>query len=98
MYFLFIRIKIDEEEWKSIKEQSEQKLKCLTEESDKFKNKLLLNKFDKNQKRVNCFKSIKVDPIFESFYRYITIMVIILKVILIIIKNGFKCFFRVENN
>ena len=62
---MFIRIEIDEEKWKSIKEESDQKLKSLTEESDKFKNKLLLNKFDKNQKHVKWFKSIKIDPIFE---------------------------------
>ena len=59
------RIKLDEEKWKRIKEESEQKLKSLTEESEKFKNKLLLNNFEENQKHVNCFKSIKNDSILE---------------------------------
>lgn len=33
----------------NIIEKSDQKLKSITEEMDKFKNKLLLNKFDENQ-------------------------------------------------
>ena len=40
-------------------------IKCLIKEAEKFKNKLLLNKFDENQKVVNRFKRIKIDPIFE---------------------------------
>ena len=64
-YILFNSIKIDEEELKIIKEESDQELKCLTEESEKFKNKLLLNKFDENRKHVKWFKSIKIDSIFE---------------------------------
>ena len=58
------RIKFDEEKWKRIKEESNQQLKCINEEMNKFKDKLLLNKFDENQKHVNWFKSINTDSLF----------------------------------
>ena len=40
-------------------------LKSITEESKKLKNKLLLNKYDENQKHVNWFKNIKIDLILK---------------------------------
>jgi len=59
------RIKFDEEKWKSIKEKSNKELKSITDELEKFKNKLLLNKYVENLVDVNFFKYIKIDSIFE---------------------------------
>ena len=55
---------MDEDKWKKIIVESFQELKIITEQSEKFKNKLLLNKFDENQAHVNCFKNIKIDIMF----------------------------------
>ena len=59
------RVKLDEEKWKKIIEESKHELKIITEQSEGFKNKLLLNKFEQNQAHINCFKNAKIDIILE---------------------------------
>ena len=60
----FNRVKLDEQKWKNITQESERNLKSLTYKLEELKNKLLLNKFDENWIDVNCFKNIKMN--FES--------------------------------
>ena len=59
------RVRLDEEKWNSIILESEQELNRINEDLNTFKNKLLLNKFDENRRRVHCFKSIKIDTNLE---------------------------------
>ena len=49
----------------SLIEESSKKLKTINEKSDELKNKLLLNKYEENRIHVNCFKSVKIDSLFE---------------------------------
>ena len=61
----FNRVKLDEEKWKSIIEESGQKLKFINNDLERFKNKVLLDNFDENQMHVDCFKNIKIDSLLE---------------------------------
>ena len=46
-------------------DESDKELKSINEESKNFKNKLLLNKLDENQRHVHCFENIKIDINFK---------------------------------
>ena len=62
-------MEVDEKTWRSIKEESDQQLKRLTEESKRLKKKLHFDNFDKNQKLVNCFKRVNIESLFEYVNR-----------------------------
>ena len=61
-YNVFIyRLKFDHKKWENIIEESGKEITNIKNEFDAFTNKLLLNKFDENQWRVNLFKNITID-------------------------------------
>ena len=63
-YFIY-RLKFDQEKWENIIEKSSQELKNINNNFNRFKNKVFLNKFEKNEKHVNWFKSLKIDSFLE---------------------------------
>lgn len=65
LYLIFNRVKLDERKWESVIEESDQKLKFINDEFERFTNKILLSKFDENQMHVNFFKNIKIDSLLE---------------------------------
>ena len=79
MIFYFIRLKVDQDKWENITEDSSKELKAINKEFDRFKNKLLLNKIEEFEEHVNWFESLKFDSIFEyvSVKRLITNIIII---------------------
>ena len=61
----FNRLKVDHDKWENIIKESSQEIENISDELDSFKNKLLLNQFEKNERHVNWFKSLKIDSILE---------------------------------
>ena len=63
--FFFNRLKVDHDKWEKIIKESSQEIKHINNEFDSLKNKLFLNKFEKNEKHVNWFKGLKIDSLLE---------------------------------